>query len=213
MRRCTCARKPAAANSSTSCSGAKAVLAGGTIGRRQLEQLAQHVVAVRLEHDDALGAGREPRQDRGCRRLDVVQDAHQERRAIARQRGVIERRQVDGAELEMRPGGLLVRAADRRLRQIEPVDRAIARKHRVGEGTVAAAEIEHMRVRRDAERVGDVERDLPAAPADVALDLRAAIHRLAVPDGAGALPVRHLPQRGWFAHLFDNAARAHGAQR
>jgi hypothetical protein len=47
---------------------------------------------------------------------------------------------------------------------------------------------------RNAERIGDVERGLPAAAADVALDLRAAIHRLAVADLAGPLPVRHLPQ-------------------
>src|ERR1700734_1948304 len=130
---------------------AKTVFTGGAIGRRELKRLADQIIAVRFQHDHLVGALRHGADDVGRRLLDVVQDANQECGVVVRQRAVIERHQVDGAEARV-ISRLGIGAVDGCVRFIDAVDLAVAAgKPLIGKSAIAATEIEYVAVGGDAQ--------------------------------------------------------------
>src|SRR3989442_85763 len=105
--------------------GAEAVFAGASISGRQFQELTKRVVAVWLEHDDAIGSLRQAGHDVWARLLDVMEDTQQERSVILRQGSVVDRRDVDRTKLHVR-ASIGLGAVDRRVRLVQPVNGAKA---------------------------------------------------------------------------------------
>ena len=168
---------------------AETILAGIAIGRRELQCFAYQIAAVRLQHDHLVGALRHGADDIGRRLLDVMQYADQERGVVARQRVVIEGHEVNGP-IGRLMSQLGVGALDGCFRFVDAVDLPVAAgQHLIGKGAVAAAEIEHMAIRRNAQQACDINGDLPHPATDMRFDVGTSIHGLAIALLARAIPV------------------------